>query len=167
MRYPQLLVFEADGRLAALLGPVAERHAWLLRQPRRVESCLRLLARGGPAVLVIRAGRDLEREFSLLERVTEQDPEAAVVLVTDGEHPRLAGLAWDLGATWVTAPATALVWASAVPGSRSSRSRSTSTSTSRIGLLLTSSPLLVSASWKAGTTSLANSSGSITSVSRM
>ena len=70
------------------------------------------------------------------------------------------------GATWVTAPATALVWASAVPGSASSRSRSRSMSTSRIGLLLSSSPLLVSAFSKAGTTSLANSSGSITSVFR-
>jgi hypothetical protein len=67
-------------------------------------------------------------------------------------------------AIWLTAPATALVCASAVPGSASSRSRSTWISTSRIGLLLTKSPLVVAAFWKAGTTSLANSSGSITRV---
>jgi hypothetical protein len=105
MRFPQLLVFEGDGRLAALLRPLVEANAWSLREPRRIESCLKLLARGlgGPSVLLIRAGRDLEREFTLLDRARQQFPDAAIVLVTDSEHSRLVGLAWDLGATYVLA----------------------------------------------------------------
>jgi DNA-binding NarL/FixJ family response regulator len=101
MRFPQLLVFESDGRLAACLrGPAAER-GWSLREPRRLDSALRLLERGGPNLLLIRAGRDLEREFALLDRATERFPDSAVVLIADGDHPRLIGLAWDLGATYV------------------------------------------------------------------
>jgi hypothetical protein len=104
MRYPQILVHEGDGRLAALLRPLAERQRWLLREPRQGRACLRLLRRGGPNVLVIKAGRALEREFGLLERVSWLFPETATVLVADVEHARLAGLAWDLGAAYVLVP---------------------------------------------------------------
>lgn len=101
MRYPQLIVFEADSRLAAALGPAAAEHGWALRQPRRLDGALGLLRRGGPNALVIRAGRDLEREFTLLDHAAEQFPDASLVVVLDHEHPRLAGLAWDLGAVCV------------------------------------------------------------------
>ena len=104
MRHPQLLVYEGDGRLAALLRPLAEQHRWLLREPRQAGACVRLLARGGPGALVIKAGRDLERELTLLERVRWLCPGSAVVLVGDADHPRLAGLAWDLGAAYVLLP---------------------------------------------------------------
>jgi hypothetical protein len=103
MRFPQLIVFEADGRLAAALRPLAAGRSWALREPRRVESALRLLGRGGPNVLLVRAGRDLEREMGLVERASRLAG-AAVVVVADAGHPRLAGLAWDLGATYVLAP---------------------------------------------------------------
>jgi hypothetical protein len=101
VRYPQLIVHEADGRLAAILRPVAARHGWALREPRRLGAVLTLLERGGPNALLIRAGRDLEREFTLLDRVTELFPDAAAVVVVDAAHPRLVGLAWDLGAACV------------------------------------------------------------------
>lgn len=104
MHHPQLLVYETDGRVAALLRPTAEERRWVLREPRQPASCLRLLRRGGPAVLVIKAGRDLERELSLLERAAWLFPDAAVVLVGDNDHPLLAGLAWDLGARYVLFP---------------------------------------------------------------
>jgi hypothetical protein len=104
MRHPQLLVYETDGRLAAQLRPLAERQRWALREPRQPGACLRLLARGGPGVLVIKAGRDLERELALLDRVRWLCPDAAVVLVGDTAHPLLAGLAWDLGAAYVLLP---------------------------------------------------------------
>jgi DNA-binding response OmpR family regulator len=101
MRIARLIVFESDGRLAAALRPLAEARAWSLREPRRQETALRLLERGGPNLLLIRAGRDLEREFTLLARARERHPDAAVVLLCDGDHPRLQGLGWDLGATYV------------------------------------------------------------------
>lgn len=104
MRYPQVIVFEPDGRLANLLQPLIHAQSWLLRQPRRVETALKLLARGGPQVLVIRAGRDLEREFGLLQQAALRYPEAFVLLVLDNDHPRLPGLGWDLGATFVLSP---------------------------------------------------------------
>jgi hypothetical protein len=104
MRHPQILVYEADGRLAALLRPLAEEQRWLLREPRQGRACLRLLRRGGPGVLVIKAGRALEREFALLDRVSWLFPDTATVLVADVAHAGLAGLAWDLGAAYVLVP---------------------------------------------------------------
>jgi hypothetical protein len=104
MRHPMLLIVEGDGRLAALLRPVAEQHRWALHEPRQTGACLRLLRRADRAVLVVRAGRDLERELGLLERVKWLFPGAATVLVGDVDHPALAGLAWDLGADFVLFP---------------------------------------------------------------
>jgi hypothetical protein len=104
MRHPQVLVWESDGRLAALLRPVVEERLWVLREPRQGGAVLRLLRAGGPAVVVIKAGRDLERELSLLDRIAWHCPGAATVLVADSEHARLAGLAWDLGASYVLVP---------------------------------------------------------------
>jgi hypothetical protein len=104
MRYPQVLVWEGDGRLAALLRPAAEANGWALHEPRQVGPCLRLLRRGRPGVLVLRLGRDLERELSLLDHVSWHCPGASTVVVLDSDHPRLAGLAFDLGAAWALLP---------------------------------------------------------------
>jgi DNA-binding response OmpR family regulator len=104
MRLPLVVVFENDGRLAALLRPLAEQEGWLLREPRQVESSLRFLSRGGPAVLVIKIGRFLEREFSLQQSARRVAPETPIVLVLDTDHPWLVGLGWDLGASMVLAP---------------------------------------------------------------
>ena len=41
--------------------------------------------------------------MALLERAARVYPEAACVVVTEGEQARLAGLAWDLGAAVVLA----------------------------------------------------------------
>jgi hypothetical protein len=102
--HPQILVYESDGRLAALLRPLAEERKWALREPRQLAPCLRLLRRGGPGVLVLKAGRDLERELTLLERVAWSFPDTATVLVGDTDSALLAGLAWDLGADYVLFP---------------------------------------------------------------
>jgi hypothetical protein len=104
MRYPQVLVYEGDGRLAALLRPLTEERRWSLREPRQPEQVLRQLRRSDSAVLVLKLGRDLERELTLLDRVGWQAPGAATVVVGDGDQAALAGLAWDLGAGYVHFP---------------------------------------------------------------
>jgi hypothetical protein len=104
MRYPQVIVYEADGLLAQLLRPLVEQRRWSLREPRQRSAVLRLLRRGGPNVLVIKVSRDLEGEFGLLDRIKHVFPETAVVLVGDHDHPRLAALGWDLGADFVLFP---------------------------------------------------------------
>jgi hypothetical protein len=110
MRHPQVLVYEADGRLAALLRPLAEDRKWFLREPRRAHAVLSRLRRGGPAVLVLRVGRDLEGEMTLLERAAWLFPAARTVLVADAELAWLAPLAWDLGAACVLAPPQPREW---------------------------------------------------------
>jgi hypothetical protein len=104
MRHPQLIVWEADGRLAALLRPLAEGQRWAFREVRQGDECLRLLERGGPAVMVVRIGRDLAREFDLIERLGWHHPAASTVVVAEANHGRLAGLAWELGAAYVHLP---------------------------------------------------------------
>jgi DNA-binding NtrC family response regulator len=104
MRLPQIVVYEKDGRLKLQLEVLAEQHRWALREARQPETCLAHLSQGGTAVLVIKAGRDLEHELELLERTTWLYPDAAVVVVGDGDQPRWAGLAWDLGAAYVLLP---------------------------------------------------------------
>ena len=104
MRLPQLVVHERDGRLKSQLEALAERRRWALRGASQAETCLRLLKAGGPAVLIVKAGRDPERELALLDRATWLYPDAPAVLVADGDQPELAGLAWDLGAAFVLSP---------------------------------------------------------------
>src|SRR5262249_52501647 len=67
--------------------------------------CLRALREAAPAVLLLRLGAgNLVRELTLLERAAWLCPEAAVVVVGDTADPALAGLAWDLGASFVLFP---------------------------------------------------------------
>jgi hypothetical protein len=104
MRFPQLLVYETDGRLAGLLRELARERKWSLREPRRPEACCRLLRSSGPSVLVLKLGRQLEAEMALLERVTTQFPETVSIVVGDTDSPPVTGLAWDLGARYVLVP---------------------------------------------------------------
>jgi DNA-binding response OmpR family regulator len=104
MRLPQVVVYETDGRLAALVRPLVEEQGWLLREPRQLESCVRLLSRGGPGVLVIKLGSHLEREFALQEQARRTSSETPIILVADSNHSWLLGLGWDLGAAMVLAP---------------------------------------------------------------
>src|SRR5712672_953446 len=101
MRHPQLVISETDGLLARRLSSVWEQHRWALREPRRSEDLLELLRQPGPSVLVLKVGRDLLSELSLLARVAISFPDVPVVVVGDAEDPALAGMAWDLGAKFV------------------------------------------------------------------
>jgi hypothetical protein len=105
MQAPQIVVFEGDGRLTGQVRPLAEARRWLLREAKTPETALKLVARGGPTVLLLRLGRDLEREFGLLERSAWLYPATAAIVVGDSDHAVVAGLAWDLGARVVFIPA--------------------------------------------------------------
>ncbi len=127
MRHPQLLVYETDGRLAALLRETARALKWALREPRQTDNCLRLLGAGGPSVLVLKVDCDLPRQqarlrekaddstaernvrevvqvFTLLEQASAHFPDARTVVVGGHDDPALAELAWDLGADFVVFP---------------------------------------------------------------
>jgi DNA-binding NtrC family response regulator len=104
MRFPQVLIYEKDGRLAELLRRQRKTQHWSLREPRRPETCLRWLKRGDPSLLVLKVGNDVLEELTLLDRVSWLFPDTASVVVADTDNPVLAGLAWDLGAALVLFP---------------------------------------------------------------
>jgi hypothetical protein len=101
MRFPQLLIYETDGRLARMLEATAGTHRWVLRQPRQVDSFLHLVANGGPAIGVFNLDSDLRGALTLLERMSEQFPNVLSVAVMESDSGVCADLAWDLGATLV------------------------------------------------------------------
>src|SRR5262249_37499395 len=101
MRFPQLLICETDGHLASALEPTAKSNRWVLRQPRSIDSAIRLLERSAHAVVVLRVGRDVVRELTLLRRIGWFFPEVPVVVVSDSDDPALIGLTWELGAAYV------------------------------------------------------------------
>ena len=105
MHHPQIVVFERDGRLAESLAAPADTERWPLRGSRQVEACLRLLRQPGPAVLVVKVGKPPERDLALVEQVSWQLPNVPVVVVGEVEDAAvLAGLAWDVGASYALFP---------------------------------------------------------------
>ena len=104
MQHAQVLVLENDGKLAAGLRDLSVQLGFRLREIRQEKACLNLLRRGGAGVLVLKVGRDLERELRLLERATWLFPETAVIVVGESNYPGLAAVAWDLGASFVLFP---------------------------------------------------------------
>ena len=104
MHFPQVLVYETDGRIAELLRRESNSRQWSLREPRRPEACLRLLRRAGPSVFILKLGNDLVQEMTLLDRVGWLFPETFSVVVGEAANPALATLAWDLGAALVLVP---------------------------------------------------------------
>jgi DNA-binding NtrC family response regulator len=104
MQQTQVLVYENDGKLAESLKDLAQAHGFRLREIRQEKACFNLLHRGAPGVLVLKVGRDLERELRLLERISWLFPQTEVIAVGHRHYPGLAGLAWDLGACFVLFP---------------------------------------------------------------
>lgn len=104
MLYPQLLVFERDGLVTALLRPLAEQRKWFVREPRRADACVRLLRRGHPAVLVIRVEADVLPALALVQRVAWLCPQTQIVVSAEVANPDLLGLALHLGARYVLMP---------------------------------------------------------------
>jgi hypothetical protein len=104
MRRAQVLVYETDGRLADLLRELARKRDWWLRELRQASRVLGLLQPGQTSVVVLKLGRDLERELGLLEQISWLYPDTATVVVGDADNAALADLAWDLGARFVLLP---------------------------------------------------------------
>ena len=104
MRAPQIVVYESEHWIADLLRGTAEVWQWPLRELRDEAAVVRALRQGGPSVLAFEIGADVERDLSLLGRLTWLCPEATTIAVSNVAGDELAGLAWDLGAAYVLAP---------------------------------------------------------------
>ena len=128
MQFPQILVYESDALLAAILREIAKTKRWALREARKPETCLRLLRDLCPTVLVAKIATHAKREaalpvkaeeeqlraadrekeqvrsLELLARVHETFPDTAIVAVGDAEDTSVAPLAWDFGASYVLVP---------------------------------------------------------------
>jgi hypothetical protein len=104
MRSPQIVVYESERWIAELLHGTAEVWQWPLRELRDEAAIVRALHGGGPSVLVLEVGNDVERDLALLGRLTWLCPEATTIAVTQAAGAELVGLAWDLGADFVLAP---------------------------------------------------------------
>jgi DNA-binding NarL/FixJ family response regulator len=110
MHHAQLLAYGLEGRLADVLQELAQGRALWLREVRHVKTCLNLLRRGGAGVLVLRLGKNLDQELSLVEQVTRQFPTTRTIVVGNADNPPLAALAWDLGAAYVLFPPQPVEW---------------------------------------------------------
>jgi DNA-binding response OmpR family regulator len=109
MRQAQILVYESDGKLAQLLRGGVEQRGWRLRELRHAEAVPEVL-REGAAALVLKFGRDLFDELSLLEQVAWAWPETATVVVSNADHADLTALVWDLGAYYVLRPSDSIAY---------------------------------------------------------
>ena len=104
MRHAELITYGIDVEAAERLEALVRDRGVGVRATRHVKACLNLLRQGAVGVLLLRLGRDLETEFGLLAQVTQQFPQLSTVVWGDADHPRLVGLAWDLGASSVFLP---------------------------------------------------------------
>ena len=75
-----------------------------LRATSQLAACQNLLQTSPPGIFVLRLGRDLERELALLEQVHACLPRTATLVIGEADNPVLAGLAWELGATFALFP---------------------------------------------------------------
>ena len=106
MQQTQVLTYGIAGALAERLRELAQTQRFWLRETSQFSACQSLVQTSPPSVFVLTLGRDLERELALLEQVHACLPRTASIVVGDADHPALAGLAWDLGATFVLFPPT-------------------------------------------------------------
>lgn len=107
MQQAQVLTYGLDGALAEQLRAFAEARRIWLRETSQHAACRQLL-HPPPSVFVLVLGRDLERELNLLDECHRCCPGTAALVIGETDNPVLAGLAWDLGATFVLFPPTPL-----------------------------------------------------------
>lgn len=101
MRSAELLTLGVDRALSAKLASwTRDRGVW--HRPLEHAAALRSLVRkGSRGVALVRLGRNLTDEFSLVHELADHFPDVAVVVLGDLDHPLLQGLAYDLGAAAV------------------------------------------------------------------
>jgi DNA-binding NtrC family response regulator len=106
MQQSQIVTYGIDGSLAETLREFAqERRIWL-RETNQFAACQSLVGSCLPQIFILLLGHELERELALLDQVHAALPGTAVIVVGETDNPTLAGLAWDLGATYVLFPPT-------------------------------------------------------------
>ncbi len=103
MRRAELITYGMDDAAAEALQARVRDRGIAVRVTRDPQACQRL-ARDGSGVLLLRVGKNLDEEFTLLARAAQMFPHIASVVWGDADHPRLAALAWDLGARAVLLP---------------------------------------------------------------
>jgi hypothetical protein len=104
MHHAQILAYGLEDHLADVVQELAQGRALWLRHVRHVKTCLGHLRRGRAGVLVLRLGRNLEQELTLLEQVTHLFPATRTIVVGPTDNPALSALAWGLGAAYVLCP---------------------------------------------------------------
>jgi DNA-binding NtrC family response regulator len=101
MQQALVVTYGVDSILVQRLRELAQARRFRLRETSQLTACQGLVHASSPSVLVLMLGRDLERELALLERVHATLPKTAIIVIGDTDNPVLAGLAWDLGASFV------------------------------------------------------------------
>jgi hypothetical protein len=111
MRYPQVVIREADGWLAKQLRDLAAESRWLVKEPRSGDAALSLVKERRPAVLFVQVepGDDKPDGFALVAAAHRVCPDVPVVAVSDMKLPDADRVAWtavlfDLGARYVLFP---------------------------------------------------------------
>jgi DNA-binding NtrC family response regulator len=110
MRQTQVITHGVDGALAERMRELAQTKRFRLRETSQLSACANLVQSSPPSVLVLGLGRDLERELALLEKVHASSPGTATIVIGEADNAILAGLAWELGATFVLFPPTPVEW---------------------------------------------------------
>ena len=106
MQQAQVLTYGIDGVLAERLRELAQVRRFWLRETSQLSACQNLATTSAPGVLVLLLGSNLEQELALLSQVHSCLPTTRTVVVGETANPVLAGLAWDLGATYALFPPT-------------------------------------------------------------
>ena|ERR1019366_5068426 len=104
MQQTQILAHGIEGALAQRLQELAQAQRCRLRETNQFAACRNLLQSSPPSVFVLRLGRDIERELALLEQVHACLPGTAIIVLGEADNPVLAGLVWELGATFALFP---------------------------------------------------------------
>lgn len=110
MRQTQVLAHNVAGPSAERLRELARAGRFRLRETSQLSACANLVRSDPPSVLVLVLGRDVERELALLEETHALLPDTATIVIGEADNPVLAGLAWELGATFALFPPTPIEW---------------------------------------------------------